>query len=241
MSLVVSIPSRTNVIGLAALMVNLQPQLDNDDLIYIADNSDDHSVRKVAEMYGTSRCITMVEGEKFNLHDSWNHGLELCVEKKMDGVLTINDDVLFSMTFINNLKRAHRMTDHVALCPTTPDRTYNSRVMDPNFVYFNKSTQIKDIVDTEWMPGFNFYLKRETIEKVGYFDPDYHIWYGDTDFEDRLKEVGKIGRLTNEFAWHAGNVSYQYQKPEIQKIIDGDRLTYEQKSRARSESKAKTN
>lgn len=226
--IVVGIPYYSNRNGLAFLMANLQPQMTEDDILYIVDDSPDKSGLEIAKTFASSRTNVLCEvaGGK-GIYRGWNMILETMIEHKKDGAFIINDDVALATTCIGNIKRAHRLTGGVYDClvPKTPSREWNSKVLDPNFSWWSSITTIDDIKEVRWMAGFAFYLKREAIERVGMFNTDFDVWYGDTDMEDRLK--GKIGMITNEYVYHYGGSSYKYKSLEVQKRIDIDRALYE--------------
>lgn len=226
--IVVGIPYYSNRNGLAFLMANLQPQMTEDDILYIVDDSPDKSGLEIAKTFASSRTNVLCEvaGGK-GIYRGWNMILQAMIDHKKDGAFIINDDVVLSTTCIGNIKRAHRLTGgaHDCLVPKTPSREWNSKVLDPNFSWWSSITTIDDLKDVRRMAGFAFYLKREAIERVGMFNTDFDVWYGDTDMEDRLK--GKIGMITNEYVYHYGGSSYKYKSPEVQKRIDVDRALYE--------------
>ncbi|MBV6446342.1 MAG: hypothetical protein IFNCLDLE_02635 [Ignavibacteriaceae bacterium] len=240
--IVVGIPYYSNRAGLAFLMANLQPQMDENDILYIVDDSPDKSGLEIAKMFASSRTLVLCDptGGGKGIYNGWNYILQAMIDHKKDGAFIINDDVVLSMTCLSNLKRAHKITGDVYDClvPKTPTREWNSKVLDPNFSWYSKVTTINDIKDTRWMAGFAFYLKREAIERVGLFNTDFDVWYGDTDMEDRVK--GKIGLITNEYVYHYGGSSYQYKSPEVQKRIDVDRALYEKLKAKRTETNPST-
>jgi GT2 family glycosyltransferase len=228
MGIVVGIPYYSNKVGLAFMMANLQPQMNEDDILYIVDDSPDKSGLEIANMYAGSRTIVLCEvtGGGKGIYNGWNFILQSMLENKKDGAYILNDDVVLSSTCISNLKKADKLTGekYDALVTNTPNRTYASKRFDPNFKWFNLTTKIDDIKDTKWMPGFAFYLKRHAVERVGVFNTQFDVWYGDTEFENRLK---RIGLISNEYVYHFGGSSYKYKSPEVQKRIDVDRILYE--------------
>jgi hypothetical protein len=222
--MLVTIPYHSNQIGLSALLVNIQTQLTGDDLIYIVDTSPDRSGLKIAKMYGGNKTITFVEVGTYTIYEAWNFGIDSMLENNQEGILILNDDVLLANTCINNLKRAHHLTDDLALVTATPSRGWISDTLDPNFNWYNTVTQPKDIIKTTWLRGFAFYLKKECIETVGKFNQEYKIWFGDTDYNLRL--IGKIGCVSNEYIYHFANRSFNYDNPKIQAQINLDRQTF---------------
>jgi len=222
--MIVCIPYHKNKLGLVALLVNIQPQLNSGDLIYIIDNSDNREGLEIVKMFKSSRVVILVEVGKFSIYESWNIGIESMLDNKQEGILILNDDVLLSMTCISNIKKAHNLTEHLALVCETPSRAHSSHRLDPNFKWFSSSTTFADIGNTKWMSGFAFYLKKECIEKYGKFDERFKIWFADTFFEQKLQ--GKIGILCNEYIYHWGNKSFNYKNKETLEIIDKDRKLY---------------
>lgn len=225
--IVVGIPYYSNQVGLAFLLANLQSQMSEDDILYIVDDSPDKSGVTIAQMYASSRCVVIcdVTGGGKGIYHGWNYILQAMLDNKKDGALILNDDVVLAQTTIPNIKRAHGMTDDLALVTKSPTREWNSKRFDPNFKWFNKITSKDDIKPVKWMTGFCFYLKREAVEKVGLFNTDFDVWYGDTEYEKRLGD--KIGMLTNEYIYHFGGSSYQYKTKEVQARIDVDRKLYD--------------
>lgn len=121
-----------NPLHIAVMLVNLHPQLENDDLIVV--KSINQEVAKIVKTYSSSRCVT--------IFDNQADVERLCKIHNMDGVLFLSGGVVFSMTYIQNLKRAIRMSLYDAI---VPKKGIQYQTMNPNFVYYNKSTQKEDI------------------------------------------------------------------------------------------------
>jgi hypothetical protein len=222
--MLIGLPFHSNQIGLTALLINLQTQTTGKDIIMVCDNSPSNTGLGIVRLYGGSKTPILIELGKHTIYQSWNLMLKTMVDQDQEGCLILNDDVLLSNTCILNLKRAHNMSEHLCLTTKTPDRAWTSRRLDPNFSWYNRMVRKEDIVDTQWMPGFAFYLKRECIEQKGYFSEDYQIWFADTEYEARLN--GKIGRLENEYIYHFGSSSFNYKDKEVQEVISKDRTIY---------------
>jgi glycosyltransferase involved in cell wall biosynthesis len=222
--MIVGIPTKNNSAGLAVVLTQLQPQLKPTDSIYIIDTSDDERGVMIAQMYGSRRLPIAIEVAKTTIYQSWNRAIEFMLDNKDDGILMINDDLLFSSTFIANLKRASELADYDALVPTAPVGYMPTKRLSDSFDWFNTYTTTNKVVKTDWMCGFCFYLPVRTIEKYGVFDEGYKVWFGDTEYNKRL---AKVGRLTNEYVEHYGGMSYRYQDHQLQDIIAQDRKRYE--------------
>lgn len=218
--MVITIPHASNQLGLTALLINLQPQLNENDILYIVDNSVNKSGFAIARMFNSHRSIMLVETSGLGLYQSWNAGIDCMLENNQEGILILNDDVLLSQTAISSLKRAD--SKHLAYTFACPDRAYNSETISPYFKWYGKPTLT--IKDTSWLSGFAFYLKRDCVKQFGKFDERFRVWFGDTEYEDRIK--GKIGRITSEYIHHYGSKSYGYKNSKTQRKIQLDRLLY---------------
>jgi GT2 family glycosyltransferase len=218
--MVVTIPHFSNQLGLTALLINLQPQLNENDIFYIVDNSVNKSGFAIAKMFNTHRSIMLVETSGLELYQSWNAGIDCMLENNQEGVLIINDDVLFSQTAISSLKRAK--SNHLAYTFACPNRAYSADTISSYFKWYGKPNLT--IKDTDWLTGFAFYLKKDCVKQFGKFNEDFKIWYGDDEYADRIQ--GKIGRITSEYVYHFGSKSYGYKDSETQRKIQLDRLLY---------------
>jgi len=69
----------------------------------------------------------------------------------------------------------------------------------------------------------------------------YKCWFGDDDYQDRIKKKAKknnvipIFRINSLFVYHYGGKSYKYQSKEVQKLIIKDRKAYAKKNKVHLE------
>lgn len=148
----VVIPYSGYKIGLAQLLVSLQPQLHPDDDIYIVDMSLERSAKNIVLAYGSSRCYIFVEPTTERGASAVLFGLQSMKENRQEGALIIEETCIISTTFIANLKKAVQWKDKnnkgfgflVPKIVTMPHM-----VMDANFKWFGAPTQkvspLKDI------------------------------------------------------------------------------------------------
>lgn len=101
----ITIPYFGNQIGLATLLVQLQPQLHPDDDIYIIDSSPTHSGLLIANMYGSTRCYLFVEVGIYTPEEAIRFGRQSAKENKQKGFLVLNEGAVISSTLIANYKR----------------------------------------------------------------------------------------------------------------------------------------
>src|SRR5690606_20235482 len=127
-----------------------------------------------------------------HIYKSWNKGIRLAQEKIPNThVLVINDDLLISQSLISTFKHVSSTNKGLAYVPETVSRAHVSR---QNRGVFKAMPSSKiELKKTDWMVGFCYLLTRVCIEKVGYFNEEkFEIWFGDTDYEDRIKKQGDI-------------------------------------------------
>ena len=162
--MVVGIHYTGNKIGLATLLVQLQPQLSKYDDIYIVDSTKDKSGLAIARLYGTTRGFVMVEVGKYTSIEARDLVFEFLVENEHIGMLIISDRCVISSTFISNLKKA-AILGYSSVVPKIVELPADR--MDSNFKWFNpvvKSlTKAKNVTDFCYYITYN-YTHLETAE-----------------------------------------------------------------------------
>lgn len=152
--------------GLVSLLMNLQPQLDTNSDIYIVDSSKDHSGLELATLYGSTRCIILVEVGLFDFKGALNAGFQSTVENKQEGALILSESTVLPATFISNLKKALKLApDFNVLTPKIIHTPYGR--MDSNFQWFNPPTLEVIKVDHKvygWLTPGCAYITKRTLE-----------------------------------------------------------------------------
>jgi GT2 family glycosyltransferase len=221
--------------NLAVMLSLLQAQMVQPFEIILIDTSPNKTGLDVAQKFNANTgCPIKVECARVGINEAWNRGIDLA---EGDDVVIMNDDLLIPINFIDVLGLVAANTNAYAIVPMTPANTHYSNRVDVKFEYFARLPENpSDIEIVGWMPGFCFYLSKECIKEVGLFD-DKHFkcWFGDTDYERRIKieaeknNVIPILRINSMFVYHYGGKSYEYQSKEVQKIINRDRKSYAKK------------
>ena len=63
--------------------------------------------------------------------------------------------------------------------------------------------QYEKCESTDFVSGCCLMVRREVLEKVGFFDPKYYLYYEDNDFCQRAKKAGfKIIYEPKAYLWH---------------------------------------
>jgi len=78
-------------------------------------------------------------------------------------------------------------------------------------------------------------LTKEALSLVGHFDEGFKVWFGDDDYQERLKRMAKraslpaIVRINTLYVYHYGGQSYHYQTKTVKSKIDKDRAYFTDK------------
>ncbi|MCW8129258.1 MAG: glycosyltransferase family 2 protein [Planctomycetota bacterium] len=141
---------------------------------------------------------------------AWNDGLRKALLDDCDIVCISNSDVIYGPKAIEHCVGA--VWRHgLGLCwPFTNQRgpvpaDFRARSQELSELDFANPNSI---VDTGGFAGWSFFLSRATVEKVGYFDPQFTLWYQDTDYHNRLHEHGiPHGEVRNCLIHHFESVT----------------------------------
>ena len=88
-------------------------------------------------------------------------------------------------------------------------------------------------IETGWARGFCVLIKREVIDKIGYFDEVYSPGYwDDRDFSVRAIKAGfRCVRAKSSFVWHHRNITFQekLKRESFSQIFERNRKIFYQK------------
>jgi len=154
-----------NDLALVGLLTNIQPQLSENDDIYIIDSTQDKRGVKLSALYGTSKSYIFVEVGDYSRYDAVKYGLENMVQNDQDGALVLGN-VLVPQTFISDLKRAcNHYTDYDLFVPEIRYIIYD--VMDANFKWHTPAFRTPNVEKTDFIPAECFYIRKNIVD--GYF------------------------------------------------------------------------
>lgn len=224
--------------NLAVLLTLLQAQIVLPEEIIVIDTSPDKSGLEVVQKFTNRKggVPVKVECARVGIYTAWNLGIDLAGDSD---VVIMNDDLLVPLNFIDIIDLVSKNVRAYAIVPNTPKKEHYSSIVDMPFDYFAKMPDNGEDIDiVSWMPGFCFYLSKECVKEVGLFDDKhYKCWYGDDDYQDRIKKVATknnvipIFRVNSMFVYHYGGKSYKYQSKEVQNLIIKDRKNYAKKNK----------
>lgn len=205
----VCIPTINNDTDLAVLYQQLQCQknMPKDVVIYIADNSKTKYAQRIVQRYQWS-LETVIDPYAEHIMPSWNHAIDF----RPANVIFLNDDLLIPEDFLSRMQRAFD-DGHVCVNPDAPGfpprRSVRSDYKWPtegnNQEYYLLRDPIDPLLPT--LKGWCFGMSQELIAEVGHFDPQFKIWYGDTDMDRRIIKKHPITFIKELFVNHFGSTS----------------------------------
>lgn len=198
------------------------------DQIYIADNSSTQYVKDYASRYHWSVPM-VVDPNPGSIYASWNAGMDYA----QGDVLIINDDLIISENFIRDLK-GH--SPAVISCPLVPGFPVTNRVR-PNFHWSISNsgeggTFIKEASNTytPQLRGWCMHIPLYVQKRLGKFDEQFDIWYGDKDYEMRLFKEQMWIKLIDTPVSHYGTSSFsKIPKNTYNQINYSDQVKFEKK------------
>ena len=135
-------------------------------------------------------------------------------------VCVMNNDVIVSAGWLDN------MVDIM-------DKNPRIGLMNPRWEKGKFEGLKGDYVETDWCRGFCVLIKREVINKIGYFDEAYGFGYWeDHDYSVRAIKAGYIcGLAVNSFVEHIKNVSVKsaMKQKEWDELFTRNRDIFEKK------------
>jgi GT2 family glycosyltransferase len=230
----VVIPYNNNDIGLIYTLTMLQNQTVPPQEIIVIDTSKTKRGYEIVKQYSYNSIPITVECAKVHVYSAWNKGIEL--SDKNNHVFIINDDLVFPINTLQIMTYALENIEAYAHVPKTVSRRYSA---DTISIEFDPVCSSKiHMVETDWLPGFCFLLTRSCINDIGLFnDKTYSIWFGDTDYENRIKsqaeytDIRGINKINGLFVYHFGGKSYDYAKKEVSTLVDQDRTKFEKSNK----------
>lgn len=220
----------SDILGLTASLIMLQTQLELPEEIIIVDTSPEKTGLAIAKRYNYNLIPIKVVCEGVQIYKAWNTGIEVAGESD---VLIINDDLVMPMDLIKRLNYVMEQSHAYCVVPQTVGREFNCPEI--NLEYKPFCEEVPAPIHFDWMPGFCFALSKECLKEVGIFDTDFEIWFGDTDYENRIKlkaELNHKPAIVKErkaFVYHFGGKSQKYKDKQTLAKIAKDRSYYYEK------------
>lgn len=174
----------------------------NYKIVVVDNGSEDDSVSEIKKQFSE---VKIIENKKnLGFAGGNNVGMKYAINGGADYVLLINNDTTVEENFLSELVKTGESDEKIGIL--------GSKIYfysDPNRIWFaggkvnwlkNKGTHIgldqidngqyDKIKETDYLTGCCLLIKREVIEKIGVLAEDYFLYYEDTDFSLRTKNVG---------------------------------------------------
>ncbi len=188
--------------------------------IIISDNgSTDGSQNLIQELFSQMRregwlSLKLIENKK-NLGPSLarNKGIE-AVNKRYNYIWMIDNDIVVDKDALNILFRFIQKDNEIGIIGSVnyffdnPNRiSFCGGILNAKtgrIKYFNqKKLRESNLLNTDYVTGSSLLIRKEVIEEIGVFDPDYFCYYNDTDICFRAKKAGfKICIASQSNVWH---------------------------------------
>lgn len=187
------------------IMSVLESEWDGELDIYVVDNgSTDGSMEAMEERWGKDpRLSFLYMGENLGFSAANNAGIRKALQNGSDYIMLLNNDTSVEKTMIRDLAQAQKKHGN---CITVPKIFYYDR---PGMIWsaggglskivkkpfsFGENQNDSPEFDSEKKcangNGCCLFLDREVMEKVGYLDESFFLYYEDTEFCMRAGECG---------------------------------------------------
>jgi GT2 family glycosyltransferase len=184
--------------------------------IVIVDNgSTDDSVNIIEKKHPEIHLI--INKKNLGYCEGNNIGMNYAFKYKPDYILLLNNDVVVSPNFLEELVNVSECDKKIGLVgpkiyfESMPDILwFAGGKMDystgkaEHIGYLEKDKkQYDDILDTEYVTGCSVLIRTSIIKKLGGLDNSYFIYYEDIDLDFRLKKAGyKTLYAPKSMIWH---------------------------------------
>ena len=170
---------------------------------------DNGSATDTIKFYSKHNELIIIRNEKnMGCAYSWNQGVR---ESKGDWIIILNNDVRLPDKWLENLISYATNKDLDVVSPGMREGPLDYNFRNYSYEY----TKLMHTAFRKWTPsGVCFALRRNVIEKIGYFDENYEIGqYEDADFFRRCKIARlKIGITGASFMHHFGSSTQKHLK-----------------------------
>jgi GT2 family glycosyltransferase len=196
---------------------SLQKSTFTDFRVYIVDNGSKKEEIEMLKSYCNKLAMVTLIDTKVNngIAIGNNIGVEAALKDNCKYVMLLNNDTVVDKSMLEIL--VNKAEQGYKLC--TPVMFYydESNIiwcaggkinkMKGMTVHFFEDLNIKDVKleekEVEFAPTCCLLIKSTLFDEIGYFDPEYFMYFDDTDFIYRLNKIGhKIQFVPTAKLWH---------------------------------------
>jgi len=201
----------------------IQLDFEGINIIVVDNGSTDGTYEKIKNRF--PKIILLRSDTNLGISGGYNLGMKYGIKEKADYILIANNDISVDPTMITKLaeymennpktgiampKIFHYYGNRKRLwCTGAKWRQFPPRVKmtDVDVIDSNKYSKPFEI---EYAPSCCLLIRREAIEKVGYFDTNYFFYNDDWDYSDRMRKMEySIRYVPSAKMWHKVSVSTQ--------------------------------
>jgi GT2 family glycosyltransferase len=174
---------------------------DNFEIVLVDNHSTDGSAERLRRLEG----LHFIQSEKnLGFAGGCNLGIEFALDHKVDYILLLNNDTIVAAGFLSV------MTEHM-------DLESRIGIIGPKILYNNEENRIwsagggistwtkrtfqygenridrgqyDTLRDVDFISGCCMLIRREVLDDIGLFDPEYFMYYEDVDYCLRAKDAG---------------------------------------------------
>lgn len=205
---------KKSCIGLVTVLFNCEAHLplffqcmasqsDRDFLIIVIDNASNdaslHTAISLANRHNL-QCEFIPNSKNLGIAFANNQGVERARELGIEHIVLINNDISCEDGMIGQVRKhaigsGHRAWTCLAFYRDTAERWYGGGYLSywlARGIHLDQqsSNEIKQPVPVSYAPTCLMYLHATVFDSVGKMDPEYFVYYDDTDFCMRLQKAG---------------------------------------------------
>lgn len=208
----------------------------NRNVIVLDNQSTDGSLETIRETYPEVQIIKLKENLGYAGNN--NVGIRLALEQGAEWILVLNDDTVLDSACLSSLMHVAMSDPVIGIAGPMvyhfdePDVIQSAGGMLGKYwesIHLGKDEpdrgQFQSPHTVEWISGCAILVRREVIAQVGILDPNYFLYWEETEWCIRAGRAGwKIVHVPQAKLWHKG-VKRDYQpKPYVTYYLTRNRL-----------------
>jgi GT2 family glycosyltransferase len=188
----------------------------NYEVVVVDNASIDGSIEEIESNFPDVRIVK--NSENLGYTGGNNVGMRYALDRAADYILLMNDDIIVSPNLVEELVKAFKcssekvgMTGPRIKCWPTTNRLYQqygrtNYYLQLGCMDLNNATKPAEV---EWIYGTCALISREVVERVGFLDNNFFLYFEDADFCERVRKAGyKIVYVPSAIVYHDVSESF---------------------------------
>jgi len=188
----------------------------NCGIIIIDNASTDGTSAYLGRLAKYKQILTVRNLENKGVDGGWNQGIQIARNTlAFPYYAVLNNDIILQD---DTLAKMMAVLDQPNIALSTAFNT-NDKTQTPADFFYKKPAKEFELTDA---PDFScFMLKKETIDKIGYFDENYYpAYFEDNDYHYRIRLAGQRAvKISNALYFHYGSQTIK-DGPDIKRLSD---------------------